>query len=32
MDQSLSISLLGMSFLSRVNSYAVRDGVLTIEW
>jgi aspartyl protease family protein len=32
MEQQMPISLLGMSFLSRVNGYGIRDGVLTIEW
>jgi aspartyl protease family protein len=32
MDQPMPFSLLGMSFLSRVDGYAIRDGVLTIEW
>lgn len=31
-EGSLSISLLGMSFLKRLNGYSIRDGVLTIEW
>jgi aspartyl protease family protein len=32
MEQPMPISLLGMSFLSRVDGYSIRDGVLTIEW
>ena len=32
MDQPMPFSLLGMSFLSRVEGYSIRDGVLTIEW
>jgi aspartyl protease family protein len=32
MQDALPISLLGMSFLSRLQSYSIRDGVLTIEW
>jgi aspartyl protease family protein len=32
MDQSLPVSLLGMSFLSRLGGYSIRDGILTIEW
>jgi aspartyl protease family protein len=32
MDQPMPFSLLGMSFLSRVDGYSIRDGVLTIEW
>jgi aspartyl protease family protein len=31
-EGSLPISLLGMSFLTRLNGYSIRDGVLTIEW
>jgi aspartyl protease family protein len=31
-EGSLPISLLGMSFLKRLNGYGIRDGVLTIEW
>jgi aspartyl protease family protein len=30
--QNLDISLLGMSFLSRLQSYEMRDGKLTITW
>jgi aspartyl protease family protein len=29
---NLSVSLLGMSFLSRVQGYEMRDGKLTISW
>jgi aspartyl protease family protein len=29
---NLNVSLLGMSFLSRVQSYEMRDGKLTISW
>jgi aspartyl protease family protein len=32
MDQPMPFSLLGMSFLSRVDGYSIRDGVLTIDW
>jgi aspartyl protease family protein len=32
MDQPMATSLLGMSFLSRLDGYSIRDGVLTIEW
>lgn len=32
MDGSLPVSLLGMSFLSRLEGYRIRDGILTIEW
>ena len=32
MDKPMPFSLLGMSFLSRVDGYSIRDGVLTIEW
>jgi aspartyl protease family protein len=32
LDQPMPFSLLGMSFLSRVDGYSIRDGVLTIEW
>ncbi|HEV8027349.1 MAG TPA: TIGR02281 family clan AA aspartic protease [Stellaceae bacterium] len=31
-EQSMPVSLLGMSFLNRVDGYSIRDGVLTIEW
>ena len=30
--ENLNISLLGMSFLSRLQSYEMRDGKLTIAW
>ena len=30
--ENLNISLLGMSFLSRLESYEMRDGKLTISW
>jgi aspartyl protease family protein len=32
MEQPSGVSLLGMSFLSRLGGYSIRDGVLTIEW
>jgi aspartyl protease family protein len=32
MQQSMPVSLLGMSFLTRLTGYGIRDGVLTIEW
>jgi len=32
MDSSLPVSLLGVSFLSRLEGYRIRDGILTIEW
>jgi aspartyl protease family protein len=32
MEQPMDISLLGMSFLSRLGGYTIRDGVLTMEW
>lgn len=32
MEQPMALSLLGMSFLNRVDGYNVRDGRLTIEW
>jgi aspartyl protease family protein len=32
MEQPMAVSLLGMSFLKRLNGYAIRDGVLTIDW
>ena len=28
----IPVSLLGMSFLDKLKSYSIRDGVLTIEW
>ena len=30
--QNLGVSLLGQSFLSRLDSYQMRDGVLTLTW
>ena len=30
--ENLNISLLGMSFLGRLQSYEMRDGKLTISW
>jgi len=30
--EHLNISLLGMSFLTRLESYEMRDGKLTISW
>ena len=30
--EHLNISLLGVSFLNRVQSYEMRDGKLTISW
>lgn len=32
MDESLPVSLLGTSFLSRLESYRIGNGILTIEW
>jgi len=32
MEEGSDISLLGMSFLSRIDGYRIRDGVLTMEW
>jgi aspartyl protease family protein len=32
MEQPMGISLLGMSFLSRLDGYTIRDGQLTLEW
>jgi len=32
MQQAMPISLLGMSFLKRLDGYSIHDGVLTIEW
>lgn len=32
MEQSMPVSLLGMSFLNRLGGYSIRDGVLTIDW
>jgi predicted aspartyl protease len=32
MQQAMPVSLLGMSFLNRLNGYSIKDGVLTIEW
>lgn len=30
--ENLSVSLLGQSFLTRLDSYEMRDGVLTLNW
>jgi aspartyl protease family protein len=32
MEQPMAVSLLGMSFLSRLDGYTIRDGVLTMDW
>ena len=32
MEQSMPVSLLGLSFLGRLDGYSISDGVLTIEW
>lgn len=32
MARPMAVSLLGMSFLSRLGGYSIRDGVLTVEW
>jgi len=32
MEQPMAVSLLGMSFLRRLQGYSIHDGVLTIEW
>jgi aspartyl protease family protein len=32
MDDALPVSLLGMSFLRRLDGYSIHDGALTIEW
>jgi aspartyl protease family protein len=32
MDNALPVSLLGMSFLRRLDGYSIHDGVLTIDW
>jgi len=32
MQQAMPISLLGMSFLRRLEGYSIHDGVLTMEW
>ncbi|HEV2551360.1 MAG TPA: TIGR02281 family clan AA aspartic protease [Stellaceae bacterium] len=32
MEDASDVSLLGMSFLGRLEGYRIRDGVLTIEW
>jgi aspartyl protease family protein len=31
-DENLAVSLLGQSFLTRLDSYEMRDGVLTLNW
>jgi len=30
--ENLHVSLLGMSFLKRVEGFEIRDGVLTLNW
>jgi aspartyl protease family protein len=32
MEQPMAVSLLGMSFLNKLQGYSIRDGVLTMEW
>ena len=32
MENPMPVSLLGMSFLRRLNGYSIKDGVLTIDW
>lgn len=32
MERPMAVSLLGMSFLDRLQGYSIRDGVLTVEW
>jgi aspartyl protease family protein len=32
MERPMAVSLLGMSFLSRLDGYSIRDGVLTLDW
>lgn len=32
MDRPMPVSLLGLSFLNRLEAYSIRDGTLTIEW
>jgi aspartyl protease family protein len=32
MEHPMPVSLLGMSFLSRLRGYSIRDGLLTMEW
>jgi aspartyl protease family protein len=32
MERPLAVSLLGMSFLRRLDGYSIRDGVLTFDW
>lgn len=32
MERPLAVSLLGMSFLRRLDGYSIRDGVLTLDW
>lgn len=32
MEKPMPVSLLGMSFLSRLHGYSINDGVLTIDW
>jgi predicted aspartyl protease len=31
-QENLPYSLLGMSFLKRIDSWEMRDGVLTLNW
>ena len=32
MEQPMAVSLLGLSFLNRLNGYSIRDGRLTLDW
>jgi aspartyl protease family protein len=32
MERPMAVSLLGMSFLERLQGYSIRNGVLTVEW
>ena len=32
MEDAMPVSLLGMSYLSRLAGYSIHDGVLTLEW
>ena len=32
MEDAMPVSLLGMSYLSRLTGYSIHDGVLTLEW
>ena len=32
MERPMGVSLLGLSFLNRLEGYSIRDGRLTLDW